>query len=216
MTEQEQMSMRQDLAERMTAAVGGKVVQKVRVLPGGSTEMHFADGSVLTLHDNGRKTLRQDVELCPACAAVPAAVVPTPISEVIASLHEKLGPAPVQVSQADAYGERAAAARAAAEQKPPPITVSASGAMHTEFGLGEGGAPSKYDWGKLINHPPFQMYVASQQGVVPGDQVAVSRAFVLAQGRHLTEEQAFASYTTWFYAQGRWPRETPTGEPLEG
>ena len=192
-----------DLATRITAAVGGKVLLEVRSHEG-HLEFVFADGSALKLHDNGRKTVTQETELCPACSLTPdSSSAYVDKAEVLATLAEKVDghvapPAPPPAL------------------KPPPIKLGVQGvASGLAFGSSDSGATSKYDWGKLVNHPPFQMYVNAMQGVVPGDQVQIARDFVLRQGKDLTEEQAFVDYAHWFGDQGRWPHEDALGNPLE-
>lgn len=196
-----------DLAELITQAVAGKTALKAETLEGDTVALHFTDGTVLTLFGNGRKTVRQETELCGACSMTPSSMSTPHVSkgEVLAQLHEKLGPPGAPASPPPA-----------AASKPPPIKLGVQGvASALVFGCTDSGATSQYDWHKLVNHPPFQMYVNAMQGVVPGDQVQIAKDFVLRQGKDLTEEQAFSDYATWFDAQGRWPREDALGNPLE-
>ena len=178
-------------SEVLTSAAKGKVIDRIR-MDGDNTELHFEGGSVLVLYGNGRKVMREEKELCAACSVTPSSVSTMPVTkeEVLAALDAKLGPA-----------------------KPPTQSVAPAGATFTEFG--RIGAPSAYDWDMLVKHPPFQAFVAAQQGVLPGDQLVNTAAFVTAQSKLMTEVQAFQAYASWFHAQGRWPAEDALGKALE-
>ena len=94
--------------------------------------------------------------------------------------------------------------------KPPPTVLGVSGINDTTFG--GAGAPSP-EWVFLVNHPPFQMYVAAQIGT-EGEPDAVLRCIGYVQ-LHMEKDDLTGlldRYSGWFHTRGSWPHETPMGE----
>lgn len=101
----------------------------------------------------------------------------------------------------------------ASADKPPPTVLGVSGINDTTFG--GAGAPSP-EWVFLVNHPPFQMYVAAQIGT-EGEPDAVLRCIGYVQ-QHMEKEDLAGlldRYSSWFHSRGSWPNETPMGELVE-
>lgn len=107
----------------------------------------------------------------------------------------------------------APAASAEVNNKLPPTVLGVSGINDTTFG--GAGAPSPA-WVFLVNHPPFQMFVAAQIGT-ESEPDAVLRCIGYVQVHMAKEEltELLDQYFSWFRGKDCWPNESPMGELLE-
>lgn len=68
------------------------------------------------------------------------------------------------------------------------------------------------NWTKLVNLPPFEMFVSEQSGA-QGSQIA---SWVSTQRHRLGDDKLYQLYSDWHKAKGYWVNETPMGEVMNG
>lgn len=93
--------------------------------------------------------------------------------------------------------------------KPPPIVVGVQGFdAHRRGGDGA-------DWARLCRLPPFQLFVES---LLPGqDLPSDQQALLVVKSARASGEdgQLLDAYIAWHAASGKWPNETPFGDPIQ-
>jgi len=100
-------------------------------------------------------------------------------------------------------------------EKPPTQTAGVTG-IDSHAGMGE--APTevptepRINWFKLVEFPPFQMFVAEQSGLTYG---ATMSNWIAARRATLSDSVLYDQYATWHEAKGLWVNETPTGKAIE-
>lgn len=72
--------------------------------------------------------------------------------------------------------------------------------------------PSRIDWQKLASLPPFQMYAVERARKSAADVMAWMPAWAR---EHESEQALYDDYCEWHANKGYWPKETPTGAPLD-
>ncbi len=71
------------------------------------------------------------------------------------------------------------------------------------------------DWAHLVELPPFQMYAVEKAGKSASDVMAWIVQFVGERGHSMGEQELYDDYCEWHAKKGYWPKETPTGAPLD-
>lgn len=100
------------------------------------------------------------------------------------------------------------------KKKPPTQTAGVTG-IDGHGGMGE--APSDavepatpvINWFKLVELPPFEMFIAEQSGLTKG--VTMSN-WVKERRSALGDEKLYKLYADWHASKGYWLNETPLGE----
>lgn len=97
-----------------------------------------------------------------------------------------------------------------ADAKPEPIRVGVEGIAPKPIEL----TPSRpsIDWARLFSLPPFQMYAIERARKSAADVMAWMPAWAR---EHESEQALFDDYCQWHAEKGCWPKETPTGAPLD-
>lgn len=94
----------------------------------------------------------------------------------------------------------------------PPTQIAGVTGIDAHKPMGSDPIP-RVDWFKLVELPPFQMFVAEQSGLTHG--VAMSN-WVAARRATLSDSVLYDQYAAWHKAKGLWANETPTGDLIEG
>lgn len=98
-------------------------------------------------------------------------------------------------------------------QKPPPIIVSAGGIAPKTSD--DTPAPDPVDWGALVMHPPFQMFIEEQRPPSTRGDDFNSADYAAHVLQRSASDQLLQAYQHWHAAKGYWPDETPFGEVKE-
>ena len=70
----------------------------------------------------------------------------------------------------------------------------------------------RIDWAHLFSLPPFQMFAIERARKSPADVMAWMPGWARS---HESEQALFDDYCEWHANKGCWPKETPTGAPLD-
>lgn len=97
-----------------------------------------------------------------------------------------------------------------ADTKPEPIRVGVEGIAPKPIELTT--ERPRIDWAHLFGLPPFQMYAVERARKSAADVMAWMPAWAR---EHESEQALFDDYCQWHAAKGYWPKETPTGAPLD-
>lgn len=93
--------------------------------------------------------------------------------------------------------------------KPPPIVVGVQGIAPRKSM--QDAALARLQ--RLCGLPPFQMFMMQRE---PVPALAKAHEFAMQRAAACTDIAAlFAEYEAWHAAQGKWPNETPDGEPKQ-
>lgn len=97
-----------------------------------------------------------------------------------------------------------------ADTKPEPIRVGVEGIAPKPIEL----TPDRprIDWASLFSLPPFQMFAIERARKSPADVMAWMPGWARS---HESEQALFDDYCEWHANKGCWPKETPTGAPLD-
>ena len=95
-------------------------------------------------------------------------------------------------------------------KKKPPTQIAGVTGIDAHKPMGSDPAP-RVDWFKLVELPPFQMFVAEQSGLTYG--VTMSN-WVAARRATLSDSVLYDQYAAWHEAKGLWVGESPMGEVL--
>lgn len=102
----------------------------------------------------------------------------------------------------------------APRKKKPPTQTAGVGGIDAHGGMGAMALPADYiDWHKLVGLPSFEMFVFEESGQRAG---ASASEWVVQRRAGMGDKPLYDLYAKWHKAKGYWPKETPTGDLIQG
>lgn len=93
--------------------------------------------------------------------------------------------------------------------KPPPIIIDVAGIEAKPIVMNE---INIVDWNRLLEFPPFQMYMNELSGM-PFENISDwVVAFLVKQIEMIGESQLLKQYQLWHKSKGMWPNEDEFGD----
>lgn len=98
--------------------------------------------------------------------------------------------------------------------KPEPIRLNMDGIAPEPVTFGGTEQNFQYDWQKLVELPPFQMFAAEKAKASIDNLEDWIINFVLEKLYEIGEIKFFQEYSTWHKAKGHWKNENEFGEVI--